>query len=594
MDKVAALPSDPGRGGQLRRLLEGLAGSLLAFRGCAGALERLAEALDLVASKGLDGEDQDSYYEPQSQARVDEATAAKGLGEAGGVDVAASLWNKMVPTGLLQVYRTFIKSGGAQQVQESRAAQGSLSEMLHSIRTTTRGAKITRDAPTTSSFLIPKNSEKCRFIMNPVLNTADPRRPRKFRLPTLESLGRRLAVAKGTVYMTKTDLANCYWSIKLPQEWRRVFVVTAGGRRYRITRLPFGWSYSPSICQRLVSGIVRGSLRAPHDDPETYLDDILVAEPSKRRTKRVTRAATSRLRRAGFLISPKSDHDPSTRQLFVGKVLDSKDHSMSNLAGTVAAALRGWLRAALRGFTSTKLLRSLLGRLQWATRPLGGAGPFLAGSYRALNAATDRVPLSAALSRGMATSIMLACLGHRFREPTRAKPIILFADAAEEGARFRVGVVGSKGLYRSTLCPRWVRSLQQAELWGILYAAKLGTYIIRNVRGEGGDKGILLRVGSDSDVGRHQTLRGKASVQLTSQQRILRSLFWLRLWSGLSLELFRVPSGLNPADPLSRINSFKSASHARREADTRKSNWSKSPNPFMFLSNLAPTHWQFA
>ena len=74
-------------------------------------------------------------------------------------------------------------------------------------------------------------------------------------------------------------MQNCYWSIKLPREWRRVFVVTRGAKAYRVTRLPFGWAYSPSICQRLVSSIVKGSLRGPHEDPESYLDDVLIAEP---------------------------------------------------------------------------------------------------------------------------------------------------------------------------------------------------------------------------------------------------------------------------------------------------------------------------
>ena len=137
-------------------------------------------------------------------------------------------------------------------------------------------------------------------------------------------------------------------------------------------------------------------------------------------------------------------------------------------------------------------------------------------------------------------------------------------------------------------------SLQQAELWGTLFAAKIGTYIVRNVRGGKGGEGILLGVGTDNEVGRHQTLRGKASVQLPAQQRILRNLFWLRLWPGLSLSLFRVPTDINPVDPLSRLGSFKSASQARLEAHARISKWRNSPNPFMFLSHLAPSHWQFA
>ena len=70
-------------------------------------------------------------------------------------------------------------------------------------------------------------------------------------------------------------------------------------------------------------------------------------------------------------------------------------------------------------------------------------------------------------------------------------------------------------------------------------------------------------------MARHQTLRGKASVQLPAQERILRNLFWLRLWFGLSLSLFRVPTNIILVDPLSHLGSFKSASQARMEAEAR-------------------------
>ena len=89
--------------------------------------------------------------------------------------------------------------------------------------------------------------------------------------------------------------------------------------------------------------------------------------------------------RAGFIISKKSDLTPKTSRLFVGKIVDSEGHAMQNPEATLAAALRGWLRAAVRIYTDSKLLRSLLGRLQWAARPVGAAGPFLPGAYRAHN-----------------------------------------------------------------------------------------------------------------------------------------------------------------------------------------------------------------
>ena len=46
-------------------------------------------------------------------------------------------------------------------------------------------------------------------------------------------------------------------------------------------------------------------------------------------------------------------------------------------------------------------------------------------------------------------------------------------------------MVGLKGTYKSFRCPGWVRTLQQAELWGVYMAMKIAVYIYRKVSGEG-------------------------------------------------------------------------------------------------------------
>ena len=129
-------------------------------------------------------------------------------------------------------------------------------------------------------------------------------------------------------------------------------------------------------------------------------------------------------------------------------------------------------------------------------------------------------------------------------------------------------MVGLKGTYKSFRCPGWVRTLQQAELWGVYMAMKIAVYIYRNVSGGGGGGGF--RVGTDSEVARHQVVKGHASSSLLVQQRILRRIFWLRSWSRCSVGIFRVPSPQNPADPHSRLHSFPSRQAAAREADERE------------------------
>ena len=100
---VAGLAQSQGRQRPLEGLLRGLTGSILAFRGAASALARLEGALKIVAARGPDDDDQDSYYEDAERGggRVDPGVAAKGLGEAGKVHIAQTLWRKLVPENLL-------------------------------------------------------------------------------------------------------------------------------------------------------------------------------------------------------------------------------------------------------------------------------------------------------------------------------------------------------------------------------------------------------------------------------------------------------------------------------------------------------------
>ena len=138
-------------------------------------------------------------------------------------------------------------------------------------------------------------------------------------------------------------------------------------------------------------------------------------------------------------------------------------------------------------------------------------------------------------------------------------------DAAPQGKVFRLGIVGGGDYYRSEVCPPWVDSLQQAELYALYIVVKVASY-------RGFER---IRVGSDSNVARSQINALRASVHANSQQRILRRLFWLRCWSTVSVESFRVPSFLNAADPLSRETGFQSRKQAIAEAARRREMWER-------------------
>ena len=94
-----------------------------------------------------------------------------------------------------------------------------------------------------------------------------------------------------------------------------------GGRRYKYTKLPFGWRYSPAICQLLVKSLVCSALQRFGKTVafQVYLDDILLYGSSRRRLIAATKSVIAKLKDAGFIMSPKSDLSPKRQMVFVGK-----------------------------------------------------------------------------------------------------------------------------------------------------------------------------------------------------------------------------------------------------------------------------------
>ena len=314
----------------------------------------------------------------------------------------------------------------------------------------------------------------------------------------------------------------------------RTFVVQTGKRRWRFTCLPFGWKCSPTICQRLVSGIVARALRGTGVDWDVYLDDILITANSPAPARAGVQLVAAALRDAGFIISPKSELEPSTCITFLGKRLDSVMRSVSNSVDMLKATLRLWLQGVGTGRMPARDMARFLGRLQWVFRPMGEASVFLAGAY---NAMLHRSPFfSRNLIRATGTALLLSFPAHHLSEPPHVRVHTFFSDAAPCGQRFRIGVVGSPGFYRSYFCPRWVSSLQQAELFGVYGALKAA--VGRQLRS--------VAVGIDNEAVR---------IQMRSSPppygRLLTALYSCVYWDAFSAAGVEWPASDCPSSPLS-------------------------------------------
>ena len=203
--------------------------------------------------------------------------------------------------------------------------------------------------------------------------------------------------------------------------------------------------------------------------------------------------------------------------------------------------VRVWLLLVL-GLLNRKGMERLLGRLEWALRPLAGLSLFLAGAYCWKHAGGSRVPR--ALLRPLLTSICFAFVPQRYvmKARVQAKPpacwseYVLFADAAPVGLdTFSVGLYLPPG----GMC---------MSPWGWVQGFRLAAYM----------KWPRVCVGSACTLARCRIQGQRGAVFCSGQQRVLRALFWLRRWSGLPIAGFFVPSERNLADPRSRIHEFDS------------------------------------
>ena len=306
--------------------------ALLNIDGGAAAAPLFQDVLEGIAESGLCRPDDMLYDDstplpPKNQSqKVPEQVAAKGLGPAGRVSLARSLWRKCVSRGLRAIYRRCTKSF---------SATAPLSHMFELVHAVTCGAKPTSAPVSANAFVGPKFSEKCRLLLNATaINAYDGRPPPRVKLPAFSGIMFCFQHRPpGPLYMCKLDLTNAYWSIIFPRRWRRTFVVQTGQRRWRFRRLPFGCKYSAAICQRLVPGIVARALCDTNVDWDVYLDDILITATSPAAARAGVQRVAAALRDAGFIISPKSELGPSTCITFLRKRLDSVRHSVFQQCG---------------------------------------------------------------------------------------------------------------------------------------------------------------------------------------------------------------------------------------------------------------------
>ena len=103
-----------------------------------------------------------------------------------------------MPRDLLKVYEKAQRERQSQATDRCSAGRwGPVDSMLESLRVDTGGLHLTFAPPAARMFLTYKNKLKCRAILDArQVNSSDPKRPPKFRVPALEGIRRWMGDAK--------------------------------------------------------------------------------------------------------------------------------------------------------------------------------------------------------------------------------------------------------------------------------------------------------------------------------------------------------------------------------------------------------------
>lgn len=182
---------------------------------------------------------------------------------------------------------------------------------------------------------------------------------------------------------THVDLANAFWSLKLPQEFRSSLHLKFEGRHVAIFRVSFGWKYSPILCQRVLAYFL-ASLPSGGRLVLHYLDEFMVLGRERGSVREVTMEWAQVLEDKGFIVSAKSALEPTQQLKWLGKDFDLHGGHIDNVDGATDITLAKWLRFALGPCTRART-RNILGKFRWLARPYTILGPFLASTQSTFN-----------------------------------------------------------------------------------------------------------------------------------------------------------------------------------------------------------------
>ena len=244
--------------------------------------------------------------------------ASKGIGAAGSIPINPEVWNKHLPCDMKRALLVAPDLGDS----DDKA----LAVWAHAMH---RDGLLIRchhgTAANMRAFPKPKSQEKGALIADlRLLNALMGKPPRPFELPSMAQLAALLELLKAhnvKAFFTKLDVSNMFWSVLLPPEHSTSFRFRVQGVTYAIPSLPFGWTASPSMAVEVLAAYL--TLHFPGEVILIqHVDDVLLFSADRERLRLETSLLTDELRAAGWIISAKSQVEPTAHITWMGKHLD--------------------------------------------------------------------------------------------------------------------------------------------------------------------------------------------------------------------------------------------------------------------------------
>ena len=149
----------------------------------------MADSGLLIPDDALYNDRRGTQQAKSAAAAVLESVAQMGLGKAGRVSGAPSIWNSCVPPDLLSVYVKHAPRLRTSRAEHTQHKTRPLHAMFSNVYCVTKGVWPTGRKPTAKAFLRLKNAQKCRCILNATaINDTDTRKPPRVRLPALSAI----------------------------------------------------------------------------------------------------------------------------------------------------------------------------------------------------------------------------------------------------------------------------------------------------------------------------------------------------------------------------------------------------------------------